>query len=66
MERGLRDWTQVEKAVERTVDAADLSLVMNSLMPDSYYKIEIRAANEIGNSLPESVVVKTSKGMLVI
>lgn len=62
VERGLKEWTQVEKAVERNVDADFLNFVMSGLMPDSYYKIEIRATNEIGNSLPESVVIKTSKG----
>ncbi len=64
MERGLKDWIQIEKAVERTVDARDLSFEMNGLVPDSWYKVEIRATNEIGNSLPESVVIKTSKGKL--
>lgn len=66
VERGLKEWTQTEKAVERTIDADFLSNVITGLRPDSYYKIEIRATNEIGNSLPESVVIKTSKGIFIL
>lgn len=66
VERGLKEWTQTEKAVERTIDADFLSHMITGLRPDSYYKIEIRATNEIGNSLPESVVIKTSKGIFML
>lgn len=66
VERGLKEWTQTEKAVERTIDADFLSHTITGLRPDSYYKIEIRATNEIGNSLPESVVIKTSKGIFML
>lgn len=61
----MKEWTQIEKAVERAVDSDFLSFMMTGLMPDSYYKIEVRATNEIGNSLPESVVIKTSKGKAI-
>lgn len=52
----------MEKAIERIVNANTLELELDGLVPDSYYKVEIRATNEIGNSLPETVVFKTGKG----
>ncbi|XP_021918912.1 fasciclin-2 isoform X4 [Zootermopsis nevadensis] len=36
--------------------------VLKNLVPDAYYKIELRAHNKIGFSLPGEVIIKTARG----
>ncbi|KAG8199050.1 hypothetical protein JTE90_021062 [Oedothorax gibbosus] len=64
VERGIKGWGQVDKAIEKTIRNWDRnpSFELTGLYPDTYYKIEIRATNKIGNSLPESVVIRTRAG----
>ncbi|XP_054716456.1 fasciclin-2-like isoform X2 [Uloborus diversus] len=64
VERDLKGWAQVGKAVDDNVRnwVEKPSYELNGLASDTYYKIEIRATNKIGNSIPESVVIKTRAG----
>ncbi|GFR04942.1 fasciclin-2 [Trichonephila clavata] len=64
VERGIKGWSQVDKAVERSIRSweSNPSYELVGLHPDTYYKIEIRATNKIGNSQPESVVIRTRAG----
>lgn len=49
-------------------DVKDLSstdhtaYVLRSLVADTHYKIELRAHNKIGFSMPGEVVIKTARG----
>lgn len=38
------------------------SLLMDNLNADTYYKVEVRAHNEIGYSVPSELVFKTATG----
>lgn len=38
------------------------SYELTGLQPDTYYKVEIRAHNNIGFSVPGQVVIKTARG----
>ncbi|CAL1289653.1 unnamed protein product [Larinioides sclopetarius] len=64
VERGINGWSQKDKAIERVIRSweSNPSYELVGLHPDTYYKIEIRATNKIGNSLPESVVIRTRAG----
>ncbi|KAF8774755.1 Fasciclin-2 like protein [Argiope bruennichi] len=64
VERGINGWSQKDKAIERIIRSweSNPSYELVGLYPDTYYKIEIRATNKIGNSLPESVVIRTRAG----
>ncbi|XP_071039826.1 fasciclin-2 isoform X7 [Parasteatoda tepidariorum] len=61
VERDIKGWVQMDKAVERSVRnwESKPAFELSGLHPDTYYKIEIRANNKIGNSLPETVIFKT-------
>jgi hypothetical protein len=36
--------------------------MLNDLIPDSYYRVELRAHNSIGYSIPTNVYLKTARG----
>lgn len=40
------------------------SFKLESLSPNAFYKIELRAHNEIGFSTPAEMIIKTAHGML--
>lgn len=55
----LGNWTQREKAVQRSVSADQRSFPLTGLVGNSYYRIEIRAGNMLGISLPAVKIFKT-------
>lgn len=36
--------------------------VLRNLVADTYYKIELRARNKIGFSIPGEIIIKTARG----
>lgn len=57
------EWTQIEPSCHTTehksADQPVYELV--NLVPDSYYRIEIRARNIIGDSIPGEITLKTAR-----
>lgn len=59
------EWQQTEEGRCVTVEHRALEVTsyqLTGLQPESFYKVEIRAHNNIGFSVPGQVVVKTAKG----
>lgn len=57
-------WTHIEEdchtLVHKSAEQPAYELV--NLVPDSYYRIEIRARNVIGDSIPGEITLKTARG----
>nr|CAD7605377.1 unnamed protein product [Timema genevievae] len=64
--RRLNDvWTEIPGMSCKTVEQRShepTSLLLAGLQPDTHYKIELRAHNNIGYSTPGQIVVKTARG----
>jgi hypothetical protein len=57
-------WMELENQCEtRDLSSADhTAYVLKDLIADKHYKIELRAHNKIGFSVPGEVVIKTARG----
>lgn len=57
-------WNEIEKLchVEDYISYTYSTQKLNDLSPDSYYRVELRAHNSIGYSLPTNVYLKTARG----
>ncbi|XP_035218669.1 uncharacterized protein LOC118191914 isoform X2 [Stegodyphus dumicola] len=61
VERTIKGWVENGPAAEKTYVSWERNqyVELRELSPDTYYKIEIRVINKNGNSLPDTVVIKT-------
>ncbi|XP_035222408.1 fasciclin-2-like isoform X3 [Stegodyphus dumicola] len=64
VERTIKGFVKKGDAVEKIVRNWDKSpsIELAGLSADTHYKVEIRATNKIGNSLPETIVFRTGEG----
>ena len=56
------EWRDSECSEEIKQSVQYTSYELNSLKPDTVYKIELRAHNTIGSSSPAQIRVKTARG----